>query len=382
LKYITAAEARKFKMIPLFKIEDSLSVAMSDPFDVFAIDNIFEKIGLEIEPVIVSEESIMEAIDKYYKDDSVGKIIVSEDEENFDWTEELHNSGMLTNDEHTRALIRAILRQAVIKNIHEVIFEHGENGLSVKFRTPSEIVTTGEIPNMIEAAFISKLKIMSDLDPNVSQIAQAGKLEFTIFDEMKLTVSVAAFPTMEHERILMKLYKPPKKLVEYGFTQNQTEQLRQALNNPGIIPVCGSSMCGKTHLIYSMLKELKTNNKTYMTIESLVKYRLNGVQQSELNENIGFNLDKAMRFIEFQEPDVLYFENITTKEALDYFSSLVFKKKTLITEFLSDNIEDLRRTLMHADFGTFKSVISCLIYIHGQDNVEIFTGDNLRRIIV
>ena len=95
LKYITAAEARKYKMIPLFKIEDSLSVAMSDPFDVFAIDKVFEKIGLEIEPVIVSESSILQAIDKYYKDDSVGKISVMDGEDAYDWTDELHKAGML-----------------------------------------------------------------------------------------------------------------------------------------------------------------------------------------------------------------------------------------------------------------------------------------------
>ena len=88
-----------------------------------------------------------------------------------------------------------------------------------------------------------------------------------------------------------------------------------------------------------------------------------------------------MRYVEFQEPDVLYFENITTKEGLDYFSSLVFKNKTMLTEFLSDNIDDLRQKLSYPVFSTFKSVISCLIYIHGKDNVEIFTGDDLRRFI-
>lgn len=381
LKYITAAEARKYKMIPLFKIEDSLSVAMSDPFDVFAIDKVFEKIGLEIEPVIVSESSILQAIDKYYKDDSVGKISVMDGEDAYDWTEELHKAGMLTTDEHTRLLIRSILKQAMLQDIHEVVFEHGENGLAVKFRTASDVVTTGEIPGMIEAAFVSKLKVMSDLDPNVSQISQAGKLEFPIDDDIKLTASVAAFPVLEHERILMKLYKPPKKLSEYGLSQNQIEQLRKELDTPGVIPVCGASLCGKTHMIYSILQELKNPNKTYMTIESIVKYRLKGVQQSELNENIGFNIDKAMRYVEFQEPDVLYFENITTKEGLDYFSSLVFKNKTMLTEFLSDNIDDLRQKLSYPVFSTFKSVISCLIYIHGKDNVEIFTGDDLRRFV-
>lgn len=380
LKYISATEARKFKMIPLFKIEDSLSVAMSDPLDLFAIDKIVDKIGCEIEPVIVSETSILQAIDKYYKDDCVGKVSATDHEEKYDWREELHK-GSLTG-EHTLLLIRAILKQAILEDIHELIFEHGENGLAVKFRTPSEVVTTGEIPSMLEAAFVSKLKVASDLDPNVSQISQAGKLIFTTDDDIQLTASVAAFPTLEHERILVKLYKPPKKLAEYGLTESQIEDIKNALNTAGVIPVCGSSLSGKTHLIYSILEELNVENKNYMTIESIAKYKLKGVHQSELNENIGFNIDKAMRFIEFQDPDVLYFENITTKEGLDYFSSLVFKNKTMLTEFLSDNIEDLRKKLSYPDFATFKSVISCLIYIHGKDDIEIFKGDSLKQYIL
>lgn len=379
LKYITAKEARKYKMLPLFKIEDVLNVAMSDPKDLFSIDEVVAKIGLEIEPVIVSESSLMQAIDKYYKDDIVGKVSAADTEEKYDWREELHK-GSLTN-EHSLLLIRAILKQAISEDIHELIFEHGESGLAVKFRTPTGVITTGEIPAVIEAAFVSKLKTESDLDPNVSQISQAGKLVFQTEDNVQLIASVAAFPTLEHERILMKLYKPPKKLSEYGLTETQTEQIKKALSVPGIIPVCGSSLCGKTHLIYSILNELKQPEKTIITIESIVKYNLNGVHQSELNENIGFNLDKAMRFIEFQDPDVLYFENITTKEGLDYFSSLVFKNKTLLTEFLSDNTEDLKKKLSYPDFATFKSVISCLIYIHGKDDIEVFSEESLQQYI-
>ena len=88
-----------------------------------------------------------------------------------------------------------------------------------------------------------------------------------------------------------------------------------------------------------------------MTIESISKYNLENVNQCELNENIGFNMEKAMRFIEFQSPDLIYFEGITSKIALDYFGSLVFKNKVLITEFLADNMADLNKKLSYDDFG-------------------------------
>ena len=344
LNFITASEAKKYKMIPIFKIENTLSVAMCDPLDLLSIDKIVEKIGCEIEPVIVSETSLMQAIDQYYKDDIVGTVNASDADEKYDWRDELHKGSL--SGEHTLLLIRSILKQAILDDVHELIFEHGENGLAVKFRIPTGVITTGEIPSVIEAAFVSKLKTISDLDPNVSQISQAGKLEFPTDDGLKLTASVAAFPTLENERILMKLYKPPKRLADYGLSETQIKQLEEALNVSGIIPVCGSSLCGKTHFIYSFLQELQKPEKNIMTIESIAKYKLKGIHQTELNENIGFNLDKAMRFIEFQEPDILYFENITTKEGLDYFSSLVFKNKVLLTEFLSDNVEDLKKKLV------------------------------------
>lgn len=116
-----------------------------------------------------------------------------------------------------------------------------------------------------------------------------------------------------------------------------------------------------------------------MTLESITKYNLENVNQSELNENVGFNLDKAMRFIEFQNPDIIYFEGVTTKEGLDFFTSLVFKNKSMITEFLANNIEDLRHKLTFDEFITFKTMINCLIFIHQKDSIEVFDKAALQK---
>ena len=86
-----------------------------------------------------------------------------------------------------------------------------------------------------------------------------------------------------------------------------------------------------------------------------------------------------MRFIEFQQPDVIYFEGITTKEGLDYFSSLVFKDKTLITEFMANNFDDLRKKLSYPEFGMFKSLLSCLVFMHSQDSIEVFDKEALEK---
>ena len=167
-----------------------------------------------------------------------------------------------------------------------------------------------------------------------------------------------------------------------NISEDKIELIRNSLEKPGVVLICGASLSGKTHLIYSIISSLIPKNKNVMTLESIAKYKLKNVAQCELNENIGFNLDKAMRFIEFQSPDIIYFEGITTKEGLDFFTSLTLKNKALITEFLAENMDDLRRKFEFSEFTMFKSVISCLIFIHNKDSIEVFDKSELDKYLL
>lgn len=375
--YITFADARKYKMIPLFKIEDILTVAMADPLDLFAIDKVIETAECSIEPVIASETSIMKKIDEYYKvADTVDDIILSGEVEKFDWTEELHKED--SGEEHIQKVIRAILKQAIIENIHELNFEQVEDGLKVIFKKHGENIDKGTIPAILNSAFVSKLKVLSNLDPSVCEIPQLGKLCFKV-DNTMLIASVSSFPTIMGERIFLKIYKPPKSLNKIITDEKQRNILMQAVQKPGIILVCGSPLSGKTHIIYSLLMQLDGKDKNIMTIESIAKYELKYVHQCELNENIGFNIDKALRFIEFQSPDIIYIEGIKTREAFEFLSELYFNDKTVITEFMANNMTDLRQKLAYEDFQSFKSLITCLVFIHSRDSIEVFDKNTLQK---
>lgn len=370
LSYINFNNALKYKVIPLFAIEGILTVAMSDPLDLFAIDKIVEDAQCEIEPVISSESSVLKKIEEYYKsENTVGEIFIDESLPKYDWREELHEEDL--SDEHIQKLIRSILKQAISENIHELFFEHVPNGLLVNFKQNAQNYSTGEIPSILISSFISRLKTLSNLDPTVSELPQLGKLSFKV-DDIALIASISAFPTIHGERISLKIYKPPKKLSQLGLEPKKVSVIHNALSKSGIILVCGSGLIGKTHMIYSILSDIAADNKNVMTIESITKYNLDNVNQCELNEHIGFNLDKAMRFIEFQSPDILYFEGINTKEGLDYFTSLVLKNKTLITEFLAENIADLMKKFSLSEFSMFKSLLTCMVFIHNKDSVEVF----------
>lgn len=376
LKFINFSDARKYRIIPLFKIEDTLTVAMADPLDLFAIDKIIETAECSIEPVISSEPSIIKKIDEYYKTDITVGEIFTDNGTDYDWRDELHSEDL--SDNHMQKIIRAILKQAILAGVHEVTFQREDDGLGVNFKKNGEILNKGNIPNVLTSSFAARLKSLAELDPSVSEVPQLGKLCFKV-DNITVIASISTFPTIMGERIFLKIYKPPRALNQIIKSEKNLNLIKSALNNPGIILVCGSPLSGKTHIIYSLLIEASDKNKNIMTLESIAKYNLTNVHQCELNENIGFNMDKASRFIEFQSPDVIYLEGIKTKESFDYFSGLVFDNKTIIMEFLANNMEDLRNKMSFSDFETLKSLISCMIFIHSKDSIEVFTKETVQK---
>lgn len=372
LKYINYTDAKRFKILPLFKIEDALTVAMADPLDLFAIDRIVETAECTIEPVLASENAILKKIEEYYPDDiSVGEIYTTSEPTGFDWRDELHSEDL--SDTHMQKIIRAILKQAIIEEVHEVLFQREDEGLGVNFKKNGEVLNKGIIPSVLTLSFTANLKTLAELDPSVSEVPQLGKLSFKV-DDISVIASISTFPTIMGERIFLKIYKPPKSLNKIITSDSQLKIVKQSLDTPGVILVCGSPLSGKTHVIYSLLLECaeKNKNKNIMTLESIAKYSLNNVNQCELNENVGFNMDKASRFIEFQSPDIIYLEGIKNKEAFDYFSSLVYDNKTVIMEFLANNMEDLRNKMSISDFETLKSIINCIIFIHSKNSIEVF----------
>ena len=384
LKYVSFNDAIKYRVIPLFKIEKTLTVAMSDPLDLFAIDKIVDSIDgedeIEIDPVLASDGAIQKKIEEYYNTGAtVGNISAVKEGEVVDWTKLLHEEDL--SDEYIRKLIQTIIKQAIASNCHELYFEYINDDLSVVFKVNSEIVNTGSVPAILASAFVSRIKSLSGLDPSLSEVPQLGKLCFKS-DDISLIASVSSFPTIIGERIALKIYKPPKEFSEYKLFSGETEFLKETIKNGGIILVCGSSLSGKTHFIYSLLSDIANNDISHktciMTIESIAKYNLKNVNQCELNESIGFNIDKAMKFIEFQNPDIIYFESVGLK-GFDYPASLAYNNKTVITEFQINSVEELQERLSFQDFAVFKSMIKAIIFLHSTNTIEIMSPEAIKK---
>ena len=331
LKFINYSDAKKYRIIPLFKIEETLTIAMADPLDLFAIDKVIETAECSIEPVISSEKSILKKIEENYKKDELVGEIFTEDGVEYDWRDELHSEDL--SDNHIQKIIRAILKQAILEGVHEVSFQHEGDGFSVNFKKNGELQNKGNIPAVLTSSFTAKLKTLARLDASVSEVPQLGKLNFKV-DEMNVTASISTFPTIMGERIFLKIYKPPKALDKIIKSGSNLQVIKSALNTPGIVIVCGSPLSGKTHIIYSLLLEAANKNKNIMTLESIAKYTLKNVHQCELNENVGFNMDKAARLLSFNHLILFIWKGLSRKNLLTTSQTLFLITKQLLWNFL------------------------------------------------
>lgn len=363
LDLISAQEAQKYKLIPLFKIEDVLTVAMADPLDLFVLNNIIESLGCKIEPVICSEQSVIRTIQEHYLirfdehvDDNVTQL---------DWREELQNQNL--EEQQIQYILYAIFEQAISENKQELYLEHSPYGLKVCFSSGSESVEKGNIPRLYIPLFLALVKKIANLDPYATQMPQHGRLEF-LSEEKKYIVSVSSFPTSQGERITFKIFSPPVDFNQLSIRPERLEYLAKSLKSSGLIIVCGNKGSGKTSLAYSLLQKAAQEGKTVFTLESSIKYNLPKVHQCELQECVGFCLGKAMQHIGFQKPDVFYLEDSIDQGNADKLVSLVDNKITIISEFVACDINEVVQKIK--EYGLNK-ILSCLVFINKQDNISV-----------
>lgn len=370
LEFISAEDAKKYKIIPLFRIEDVLTIAMADPLDLFVLNNLVKLVSCKIEPVICSERLILEAVNKFYFSNTKN---IADENKIFDWRDEL-NSGII-NEFQAAKIINAIIFQALSEDIYEISLENTPEGKHVKFKKENKFHEKGVIPVLLTPLFNSKLKSLSGLDPTATEIPQLGKFNLCFSGE-NITSIISTFPTIKGERMTIKLYRPPESIKELSIDEEDREFLEECLNKSGIILVSGATLSGKSFIAYSILNSLDKANKNIMTVESIAKYDLNGINQCELNEKLGFNFEKAVKFIDFQSPDIIYTEEVFSDKDIKYLSMLSKSGKTIITEILAENKEILIDRLNSQEHEEFKRNVNCLIFVENKDKIQIIKVEN------
>lgn len=313
LSYIDADDAQKYNIFPLFKIEDVLTIAMSDPLDLFAINNIFGLEGLSIEPVVCSEISIKAAIQKYYFSESMQM-------ENVSWQEHLIAGEF--DDSVLCEIISDVLKDGIKNNVKKIVLEKFENGLNVFFENERK----GFVPNLLVQRFLYELgNSFANIDLLEDTISQTARFDF-FFEEQEYSVFLSKFLAKSGVMITLLLNKPLDEIPEK--LQNKINIM---LEKPVFIGLVGNDI---KEFLYSLAQYI-AQKKRVLIVESFSKYKLEKVSQFETKENVGVYFSDILKQIELQDFDVVFFEKIYTKEqfaALKFFA----KERVIITTFVAE----------------------------------------------
>lgn len=318
--YIPEHIARRHNVIALEKKGDKLLVAMSDPTNVVAIDDIEMTSGLKVEPRIATSEEIARAITQVYTlgDEDTTELIASLDIEfQADDEPELDQLKEMVEDAPIVRLANHIISQALQMNASDIHIEPMENEVRVRYRIDgvlTEIMTT---PKYTQAALISRIKIIADLDITKRRVPQDGRISINI-GGMKVDLRVSTLPTVFGEKVVIRLLTKDSSLInieKLGFSKNNLNRFKDLIERPhGILLVTGPTGSGKSTTLSAALNYLNSPEKNIITIEDPVEYQLHGINQVQANPKAGLDFASALRSILRQDPDIVMVGEIRDEE--------------------------------------------------------------------
>lgn len=325
LKCIPRDMAIKHTCIPINRSGMQLIVAMSDPTDMFALDDLKFLTGYNIEVVVAGEQSILAAIDKYYGakaapkaggDDykaelagldefNLDEIEVGEEEEDVN---EVDLQNMAAEAPVVR-LVNAILIDAIKNNCSDIHIEPYEKSMRIRFRIDGVLKEVMRPPLKLRNAIVSRIKIMSSLDIAERRLPQDGRIKLKLGGGREMDFRVSVLPCLFGEKVVMRLLDKSNlqlDMTKLGFEEKALKDFKDAIHRPyGMVLVTGPTGSGKTTTLYSALSELNTVSDNISTAEDPVEFNLMGINQVQMHEAIGLNFAAALRSFLRQDPDII-----------------------------------------------------------------------------
>lgn len=303
--------ARRHILIPVKRVEKKLFVAMNDPLNVVAIDDIRLITGLEPYPVIASKGDILNAINTYYGKAMAESAIAEFKKQNKrDLDQEFLEDEManeLKNAPVVR-LVNTIIKQAVSQGASDIHIEPFENILRIRFRIDGDLREIMDSEKSTHSAILTRIKIMASLDIAEKRIPQDGRIELNV-DGKEVDLRISTLPTVFGEKIVIRILDRSGFLLDrsdLGFTDVNNVLYEKIIRNPnGIILMTGPTGSGKTTTMYTILREINDSKKNIITVEDPVEYRLYGINQVQVNNKAGLNFASGLRSILRQDPDVI-----------------------------------------------------------------------------
>ena len=310
------ALSRRYRAIPIGERDGRLLVAMSDPANVYALDDIRTITGREVQPVVATANDVEQAIQKFSGMDSQVEAMASIAAEAVDETtaelEEAHEDAPIVK------LVNAIMTQAVGDRASDVHLEPAELNVRIRFRVDGVLhEPMPPAPKNIQGGLISRLKVMADLNIAERRVPQDGRISMKVGGRA-LDLRVATLPTVYGEKVVIRVLDKSNALLrleDLGFLENAYDRFSESFRKPyGAILVTGPTGSGKSTTMYSTLNILNEESKNIITVEDPVEYRLAGVNQMQVNPKAGLTFASALRSILRADPDIVLIGEIRDKE--------------------------------------------------------------------
>ncbi len=329
IKQIPIEVVQKYRVIPIKRLGNRLTVAMEDPSDVFAIDDIKFMTGFEIEPVLASCTGIAEAMDSYYDsanefDEVLSGLDAMEDAlDVLEETDEEFNAAEMATaveDAPVVKLVNLILSEAIKKGASDIHIEAYEKRFRVRYRVDGSLFEVMSPPMRLRAALTSRIKIMAQLDISERRIPQDGRIKLKLKNR-EVDLRVSTLPCLFGEKIVMRVLDKGNltlDLTKLGFSEGAYTHFMEAIKSPwGMVLVTGPTGSGKTTTLYSALHQVNDVDANIMTAEDPVEYNLTGVNQVHVKESVGLTFPAALRSFLRQDPDIIMVGEIRDGETAE-----------------------------------------------------------------
>jgi type IV pilus assembly protein PilB len=320
LKLVPAPIARKYEVIPVRKMGNSLALAMADPTNVFALDDISFMTNLQVLPLVASQTAIKKAIDRNYesKTEAITNVLsdMQTDLANVEVVEDGEEGAKVdvfelkesADEAPVVKLVNMVLVDAIQKGASDIHFESYEKIFRIRFRMDGVLHEMLAPPKRLESAILSRLKIMSNLDIAERRMPQDGRIKLR-YNNREIDFRVSTLPTIFGEKAVLRILdKEALKLdlTQLGFDEWTLEKFNAAIHQPyGMILITGPTGSGKTTTLYSGIHTINSPDVNIMTAEDPVEYNLKGVNQVQINEGVGRTFAAALRSFLRQDPDVI-----------------------------------------------------------------------------
>jgi len=315
LKLIPKDVAERHNVVPINRQGNSLIVAMADPSNIYAMDDIKFLTGFNVEVVVSTESAIRSALDKYYaSEDYAPELAMGMSEEDIKLLE--HEDGIDVDELEKSSkeapvvrLVNLMLVDAIKRGASDIHVEPYEKDFRIRYRIDGMLYEIMKPPLRLKNAITSRLKIMSELDIAERRLPQDGRIKLVVGNEKEVDFRVSVLPTLFGEKVVLRILDKSAlqlDMTRLGFEEAPLKEFKEAIHQPyGMVLVTGPTGSGKTTTLYSALTELNQVKDNISSAEDPVEIQMKGINQVHINEAIGLNFAAALRAFLRQDPDII-----------------------------------------------------------------------------